>query len=61
MRRKISALHGAPSIQKESMLAWRLPRTEIALTWLPDKSCYIVYWEKEYFARINGLASSEGR
>ena len=61
MRRKISALHGAPSVQKESMLAWRLPRTEIALTWLPDKSCYIVYWEKEYFARINGLASSEGR
>jgi hypothetical protein len=48
-------------MEKGDMLAWRLPRTEIALTWLPDRSCYVVYWQKEYFARINGLTSTESR
>ena len=60
MRKRITGGYGAPSVEKDTMLAWRLPRTEIALAWLPDKSCYVVYWEKDYFARINGLASGEG-
>lgn len=52
---------GSPSVQKDTMVGWRLPRTEVALTSLPDTSCYLVYWEKNYFAKINGLASSENR
>jgi hypothetical protein len=61
MKKRITGGYGAPSMEKDAMLAWRLPRTEIALTWLPDTSSYVVYWQKEYFARINGLAAGEGR
>jgi hypothetical protein len=61
MKKRITGGYGAPAMEKGDMLAWRLPRTEIALTWLPDKSCYVVYWQKEYFARINGLTSTESR
>jgi hypothetical protein len=61
MKRNLVAQFGPPTVQTGSMAAWRLPRTEIALTSLPDRSCYIVYWEKNYFIKVNGLASVEGR
>jgi hypothetical protein len=36
-------------------VGWRLERTEVALTYLPNKTCYVAFWEKTYFARMNNL------
>lgn len=61
VRKTLAGQFGPPSVRTDSMVGWRLVRTEIALTFLPDKTCYLVYWEKDYFAKINGLASTESR
>jgi hypothetical protein len=61
LEKNLVAQLGPPAVQTGSMAAWRLPRTEVALTSLTDKSCYVVYWEKNYFVKVNGLASAEGR
>ncbi len=50
--------YGKPSFQTEKLVVWRLAKTEIALTHLPDNTCYVAYWEKAYFAKINQLAKS---
>jgi hypothetical protein len=55
MRDLLTARYGKPSVQKGEMVGWRLERTEIALTYLPNKSCYVAFWEKAYFAKINNL------
>jgi hypothetical protein len=56
MRDLLTGKYGKPAIQKDEMVGWRLERTEIALTYLPNKSCYVAFWEKAYFARINNLS-----
>lgn len=61
MKKNLVAQFGPPAVQTGSMAAWRLPRTEVALASLPDKSCYVVYWEKDYFLKVNGLAVAESR
>jgi hypothetical protein len=61
VRRTLAGQFGPPSLDSDSMVGWRLARTEIALTSLPDQTCYLVYWEKDYFAKINGLASKENQ
>ena len=48
--------YGKPSFQTESLVVWRLQDTEIALAHLPDKTCYVAYWEKAYFAQMNQLS-----
>jgi hypothetical protein len=58
MKDLLTGKYGTPSVVKGDMVGWRLERTEIALTYLPNKSCYAAFWEKAYFARINNLASS---
>jgi hypothetical protein len=55
MKDQLTGKYGDPSVQKGDMVGWRLERTEIALTYLPNKSCYVAFWEKAYFARINNL------
>jgi len=58
MKSFLTGAYGKPAIQKDQMVGWRLDRTEIALTYLPSKACYVAFWEKEYFARINNLDPS---
>ena len=55
MKELLTRSYGNPSVQKGEMVGWRLERTEIALTYLPDKACYVAFWEKAYFAKINNL------
>jgi hypothetical protein len=55
MKDLLTGKYGKPALQKNDMVGWRLERTEIALTYLPNKSCYVAFWEKAYFARINNL------
>jgi hypothetical protein len=55
MKDLLTGAYGKPSVQKGEMVGWRLERTEIALTYLPNKSCYVAFWEKAYFAKINNL------
>jgi hypothetical protein len=61
MKDSLTTRYGKPSIHKDEMLGWRLERTEIALTYLPNKSCYVAFWEKAYFARLNNLSPSGDR
>jgi hypothetical protein len=58
MKDLLTGKYGKPSVQKGDMVGWRLERTEIALTYLPNKSCYVAFWEKAYFARINNLTTA---
>ncbi len=55
MKDQLTGAYGKPTVQKGELVGWRLSRTEIALTYLPNKSCYVAFWEKAYFARINNL------
>lgn len=56
MKQDLTGKNGPPSFEKENLIGWRLPRTEIALAHLKDGTTYVAYWEKSYFARINGQA-----
>ena len=56
MKDLLTSTYGQPTLQKDEMVGWRLERTEIALTYFPNKSCYVAYWEKAYFARMNNLS-----
>ena len=58
MRDFLTRTYGAPTVQKDQLVGWRPARSEIALTWLPDKTCYVAFWDKEYFARMNNLGTS---
>jgi len=49
--------YGPATLQKGTLLGWRLDKTEIALTHLADGTTQAGFWEKSYFARINGLAA----
>ena len=56
MKDLLTSKYGQPTLQKDQMVGWRLERTEIALTYLSNKSCYVAFWEKAYFARMNNLS-----
>jgi hypothetical protein len=56
MKDFLTGKYGKPAIQKDEMVGWRLEKTEIALTYLSNRSCYVAFWEKAYFARINKLS-----
>lgn len=58
MKQDLIAKNGAPSVQTDTLLAWRLVRTEIALTHLADGTTQAGYWEKAYFAQINNLSAA---
>jgi hypothetical protein len=55
MKDFLTSRYGQPTLKKDDMVGWRLERTEIALTYFPNKSCYVAFWEKAYFARMNNL------
>jgi hypothetical protein len=55
MKKDLLVKNGVPSVQTDTLLAWRLAKTEIALTHLTDGTTQAGYWEKSYFARINNL------
>jgi hypothetical protein len=55
MKDFLTGKYGKPSLQKDEMVGWRLERTEIALAYLPNRTCYVAFWEKTYFARMNNL------
>jgi hypothetical protein len=57
MKQDLTSQNGNPAFEKENLVGWRLPKTEIALAHLRDGSSYVAYWEKAYFARINNLAA----
>jgi hypothetical protein len=54
MKKWLIAKYGNPSFEKGMLVGWRLERSEIALTLLAERTCYVAFWEKDYFARING-------
>ncbi|MGA2639406.1 MAG: hypothetical protein ABSG21_00725 [Spirochaetia bacterium] len=60
MKQELISKNGKPAFEKESLVGWRLDRTEIALAHLPDGTSYAAYWEKSYFARINNLPGPGG-
>jgi len=53
LKKMLIAQYGSPTFQKGMLVGWRLERSEIALTLLAEKTCYVAFWEKTYFARIN--------
>ena len=57
-KKDLIAKYGAASFQTSDLLGWRLEKTEIALAHLPDGITHADFWEKSYFARINGLAAA---
>ena len=58
MKQDLVGRNGAPSFEKESLVGWRLDRSEIALAHLRDGTTHVSYWEKSYFARINNLTEA---
>lgn len=42
-----------PGRRGAMLVGWRLERSEIALTLLTKNTCYVAFWEKAYFARMN--------
>lgn len=56
MSKDLQNRHGKPAFQTAKLAVWRLEKTEIALTHLPDNTCYAAYWEKGYFAQMNQLS-----
>jgi hypothetical protein len=58
MKKDLTAANGIASFQKDDLLGWRLPKTEIALTHLSDGTTYAAFWEKAYFGRINNLTAA---
>jgi hypothetical protein len=61
LKKELVGQKGAPSFQKTDLVGWRLERTEIALSHLPDGRSCAAYWEKGYFASINGLKTGTAR
>jgi hypothetical protein len=60
MKQELVGRNGVPSFEKESLVGWRLERSEIALAHLRDGTTHVSYWEKSYFARINNLTEMGG-
>jgi hypothetical protein len=54
MKADLASRKGPPAFQTDTLVGWRLERTEIALTHRADGTTYVAFWEKSYFARING-------
>lgn len=54
LRRDITSRSGPPAFEKDNLVVWRLERTEVALTHRSDGTTFVAFWEKSYFARING-------
>ncbi|MCX5841389.1 MAG: hypothetical protein NTY16_08060 [Deltaproteobacteria bacterium] len=50
--------YGKPSMQTGKLVVWRLENTEIALAHLPDNTCYVAYWEKNYFAQMSQITKA---
>jgi hypothetical protein len=59
MKESLTREFGKPSLQTDSLAVWRSERTEIALTFRAEKTCYVAFWEKGYFARINKLTTAQ--
>ena len=57
MKESLTRQFGKPSLQTDSLAVWRSERTEIALAYRAEKTCYLAFWEKGYFARINKLTT----
>jgi hypothetical protein len=58
MKKDLVGKNGSPAFERAGLAGWRLERTEIALTRLPDGTTYVAFWEKAYFARINNLPAA---
>lgn len=58
MKQALTGVYGAPAVNKDGLLGWRLAKTEIALAHLDDGTTQVSYWEKSYFARINNLQAN---
>ena len=58
MNKELANQYGKPYFQAGKLVVWRLEHTEIALTHLPDNTCYVAYWEKAYFALMNNKNES---
>jgi hypothetical protein len=59
MKESLTRQFGKPALQTDSLAVWRSERTEIALAYRAEKTCYVAFWEKGYFARINKLTTAE--
>jgi hypothetical protein len=59
MKESLTRQYGKPAVQTDSLAVWRSERTEIALAYRAEKTCYVAFWEKGYFARINKLTTAE--
>jgi len=59
MKESLTRAFGKPAVQTDSLVVWRSARTEIALAYRAEKTCYVAFWEKSYFARINRLTATE--
>lgn len=58
MKQDLQSRNGPPAFEQDNLAGWRLANTEIALAHLRDGTTYVAYWEKAYFARMNGLHAS---
>jgi hypothetical protein len=58
MNKELINKYGKPNFQSGKLVVWRLEKTEIALTHLPDNTCYVAYWEKAYFAQTNQMSEA---
>ena len=59
MKESLTRQFGKPSVQTDSLAVWRSERTEIALAYRAEKTCYLAFWEKGYFARLNRLTAAQ--
>jgi hypothetical protein len=59
MKESLTRQFGAPSLQTDNLAVWRSERTEVALAYRTEKACYVAFWEKAYFARINNLTTAQ--
>ena len=59
MKESLTRQFGAPALQTDSLAVWRSARTEVALAYRAEKTCYVAFWEKAYFARINNLTAAQ--
>jgi hypothetical protein len=59
MKEILTREFGKPALQTDRLVVWRSERTEIALAYRAEKTCYVAFWEKNYFARINRLTAIE--
>jgi len=59
IKESLTRQFGAPSLQTDSLAVWRSERTEVALAYRAEKACYVAFWEKAYFARINNLTAAQ--